>query len=185
MTTNDIIQGCKDKKAIYQKALVKRFAPMLLSVCRRYCGQSGHAQDVLQESLIRIFKSFENFDGSKGSLEGWMRKIAINTALKYFDKNSFKKKVSSLKEAELSTIEPDILTKLQTQDLMRLIEFLPEGYRHVFNLYAIEGYSHKEISTMLGIRESSSRSNLTRARNILKKEIMKLNAPLKVSHEYE
>ena len=171
MTTEDIIQGCKAKNTKHQKALVERFAPMLLSVCRRYSKNRADADDVLQESLIRILKSIDSFSPSKGVFEGWARKIAINTALKYFDRNCFKKQVIGLENASYQSIEPTIFSKMQADEMMIMIKNLPDGYRQVFNLYAIEGYSHKEISQILGIGESSSRSNLTRARKLLKTQI--------------
>jgi RNA polymerase sigma factor (sigma-70 family) len=171
LTKEEIIQGCRAKKAVYQKALVDRYAPMLLSVCRRYAKNSGEAEDVLQESLIRIFKYFDKYEESRGSFETWMCAITVNTALKYFDKNCFKKQILDLSDMENLQVHPRALSSLQAEDLMHLVQNLPEGYRQVFNLFAIEGYSHKEISKKLGIAESASRSNLSRARGLLKAAI--------------
>lgn len=128
---------------------------------------------MLQESLIRIFKYFDKFQESRGSIEAWMCTITINTALKYFDKNCFKKQQLDLNGLENLTVHPRALSSLQAEDLMHLVENLPEGYRQVFNLFAIEGYSHKEISQKLGIAESASRSNLSRARGLLKAALAK------------
>ena len=181
MTTIEIIQGCKAKKASYQKALVVRFAPMLLSVCRRYAKNRSEADDVLQETLIRIFRSLDSFSPEKGVFEAWIRTIAVNASLKYFDKNCFTKQIIGLEELPHTPVEPSIYSQLQVDEMMKMVASLPEGYRQVFNLYVIEGYSHKEISQLLKIGESSSRSNLARARNILKTIMLENEI---VNHEF-
>lgn len=178
MTEKEIIKGCQARNAVYQKALVDKYAPMLLSVCRRYSRKPDEARDVLQESLIRIFNYFDKYSEGKGSLSAWMRMICMNTALKYFDKNCFKKQIQGLNGIEETTVGPVVLSNLHAEDLMNIVENLPDGYRQVFNLYAIEGYSHKEIAKMLGIGESASRSNLSRARSLLKVELAKRQMPV-------
>lgn len=133
---------------------------------------------MLQESLIRIFNYFDKFSEKKGSLISWMRTICINTALKYFDKNCFNRQILDPASMKESQVNPSVLASLHAEDLMNLVETLPDGYRQVFNLYAIEGYSHKEISKLLGIAESASRSNLSRARGLLKAALAKRQVPI-------
>lgn len=125
------------------------------------------AKDVLQEALIRILKAIPQYRQS-GSFEGWMKKIVINTALSYFDKSCFKKETS--REPALlpqSTVAPEVYQQLAVEELMHIINQLPEHYRMVFNLVAIEGYSHREVAQLLNIQESTSRSHLARARKQL------------------
>jgi RNA polymerase sigma-70 factor (ECF subfamily) len=170
----NIISGCKRKDAKAQKALVLRYAGILMTVGRRYTKSEIDAEDILQDAFILIFQSFHQFDPNKGTLESWMRKIVVNTALK-----SFRKKKSKIVEYTDSTsselhILPGIYEKLHEEELIQVISELPEGYRQVFNLYAIEGYSHKEISSLLNIEEVSSRSRLSRARKLLQERIKKI-----------
>jgi RNA polymerase sigma-70 factor (ECF subfamily) len=178
-----IISGCKKREPGAQKALVFRYTGILLTVCRRYTRNELDAEDVLQDAYIEIFKSFKNFDANKGTLEGWMKKIVINTALKQFraQKNWLENGLQVIDND--IPILPSVYEKLQEEELIQLISSLPEGYRQVFNLYAIEGYSHREISSLLGIEEASSRSNLSRARGLLKdklKQIKKTESWMKI-----
>jgi RNA polymerase sigma-70 factor (ECF subfamily) len=166
----NIIDGCKKGKPEFQKELVLRYSGLLLTICRRYSQDTDSAKDVLQEALIKILKSIPNYQ-ERGSFEAWMKRITINTALKYFDKSSFKNEVYVLEDLNDENVVPDIYSKLGAEELMALIDNLPNGFREVFNLFAIEGFSHKEIGTMLGITESTSRSQLTRARSLLKKQL--------------
>lgn len=141
-----------------------------MTVCKRYSRDAESAKDILQESLIKILKSIATYE-ERGSFEAWMKRITINTALKYFDRSSFKNEVFVLEDVNDKDVLPNVYSKLGAEELMDLIEKLPNGFREVFNLFAIEGYSHKEIGKMLGITESTSRSQLTRARKLLKKQL--------------
>ena len=136
-------------------------------------GDETKAQDILQETFIRIFKSFKTYDPEKGALSTWMRRIAVNCALKSLKKKSLEvSNLSVLDYEEKYSVAPDVISKLSHDDLLNLVQNLPDGYRQVFNLSVIEGYSHKEIAVMLGIAAVSSRSNLSRAKQLLRKKIL-------------
>ena len=171
-TEKRIIEGCRKLKPPFQKELVLRYSGMLMTVSRRYTSDTESAKDILQEALIKILKSIPEYE-ERGSFEAWMKRIVINTALKYFNKSCFKNEVYKLDDMNETAVVPDIYAKLDAEELIKLINQLPEGFREVFNLNVIEGYSHKEIGEMLGIRESTSRSQLARARAILKKSLLK------------
>ena len=171
-TEQNIIEGCKKQNPEFQKELVLRYSGLLMTVSRRYSSDAESAKDILQESLIKIIKSISSYeDKDRGTFEAWMRRITINTALKYFDKSSFKNEVYVLDDVRENDTIPDIYAQLGAEELIELINKLPNGFREVFNLFAIEGYSHKEIAELLGITESTSRSQLTRARSLLKKQL--------------
>ena len=169
MTETDIINGCKKKKARFQEALVHRYGPMLMTVCLRYSNQSL-AQDILQESLVKILNSIKNYEPS-GSFEAWMRKITIYTALQYIDKKWWKYEVNLEELPSFPQTDQQVLEAFNAEEILKLIQQLPDGFKQVFNLYVIEGYSHKEIGGLLGIKESTSRSQLTRARQLLQKAL--------------
>jgi len=131
------------------------------------------AEDLLQDAFIKIFDNISKFK-FEGSFEGWMRRIAVNTALKIYKKSSFQKEKIGLENRKEDSAAPTILGALEEEDLLKLIAALPDGYRVVFNMYAIEGFSHKEIAAMLHIQESTSRSQLVKARKMLQTQIIKL-----------
>jgi len=171
MTEQEIVKGCLKKESKYQHLLVVRYSPMLLTVSRRYTPQNIDPEDILQDAFIKIFGAIKQFDSKKGNLEIWMRKIVINTALKKLNKKCFthEKSVDQFQDIQLA---PVAYSHLEEEDVMALINTLPDGYRQVFNLNVIEDYSHKEIGKLLDIKESTSRSNLSKAKKILR---MKLN----------
>jgi len=169
-TEQNIIEGCKKQEPEFQKELVLRYSGLLMTVSRRYSHDPESAKDVLQEALIKILRSIPKYT-EQGSFEAWMKRITINTALKYFDKGNFKNEVFVLEDLNDENVVPDIYSQLGSEELMALIDNLPNGFREVFNLFAIEGYSHKEIGELLDITESTSRSQLTRARSLLKKQL--------------
>ncbi len=138
----------------------------MMGVCLRYTRHEMEAEDILQDAFIKVFDHIDKFE-FKGSFEGWIRRIVINTALKNYGKKSFRHEQIGLESQPELPLEPDIYAHLQEEELLRLIARLPDGYRIVFNLYAIEGYNHKEIAEMLGIQESTSRSQLVKARKML------------------
>jgi len=130
------------------------------------------AEDILQDAFVRIFNHLNQFEG-KGSLEGWMRRVVVNTALKYVDRKPFSRELLGSVEPpeEESVTLPEVFHQLQEEELLQLISQLPDGYRIVFNMYAIEGYSHAEIAELLGIQESTSRSQLVKARKMLQAQV--------------
>jgi len=174
LTIEDIVSGCLKGHSNCQRELVNRYSATLYSVCLRYMADQAKAKDVLQETFIRVFKSIKSFDSSKGALSSWMRRIAINQCLKTIEKDKIKFTHLSVDYNNSVSIEPSVIHNMEAEDLMKVIQTLPDGYRQVFNLSVIEGYSHKEIANKLGIQEVSSRSNLSRAKNILKNKLIAL-----------
>lgn len=170
-----LVAGCKqgDRKA--QEALYKQLSAKMMGVCMRYAANSTDAEDILQMGFIKMFQKISDFK-NEGSFEGWVRRIMVNTAIELYRKN-----VRSLHTVELEGVvvvdTTNSLSQLAVKDLMHLVQNLPDGYRMVFNLYAIEGYSHKEIAEQLGISEGGSKSQLSRARIYLQEKIRKLEVP--------
>lgn len=172
VTEKEIIEGCLRQKRECQQELFKRYAGKMLAVCMRYARHQMEAEDVLQDAFIKVFDHLHQFQ-NKGSFEGWIRRVVVNTALKTFDRKSFTHEQYGLEVREdYSAAEPKVFAQLNEEELLGLIARLPEGYRIVFNLYAIEGYSHAEIADMLGVQESTSRSQLVKARKMLQAMVM-------------
>ena len=167
-----LIAGCKDGKPRAQKEIFEQYAPAMLSVCVRYVNDRETARDILQEGFIKLYTKIDTFSGI-GSFAGWIRRIFVTTALEYLRQQDVLKQSVSIEEYSNSIPDNDttVLDKISADDLMGYIAGLPDGYRIVFNLYAIEGYSHNEIAGMLGISESTSRSQFMRARKILQKNV--------------
>lgn len=175
MNEQDLIAGCKNKDPYYQKILYETFAPKMLGVCRRYADNLETAEDILQDGFVKIFLKMDSYTGN-GAFAGWVRKIFITTALEYLRQNNLMRFNVPIDEIENMEDELNIsvFSRLTENDLMACIADLPSGYRTVFNLYAIEGYSHYEIGKMLNIKESSSQSQLVRARKILQKRVQSI-----------
>ena len=182
MQIEKIILGCKSKDENSQKELVNKYSSLLFTVCRRYAKDYHEAKDILQDGFIEIFNSFENFDPGKGGLENWMKQIVARTAIRRYRKMYMVKETYDKDVSYLKGYEPDIIDKMEIEELLKLITTLPEKYRQIFNLYVFEEYSHKEISAILGINESSSRSRLSRARKMLVEKLFKLNPNSKLSN---
>ena len=159
-----LIEGCKNGNRKDQKTLFDRLAPKMMSVCLRYMGDHEAAQDILQEGFITLFTRLDSYSGA-GSFEGWARKIFVNTALMQLRKTDAIKLSDDISEARsLSAEEATPVQKMGYRELMGLIAQLPPDSRTVFNLFVVEGYSHKEIAEMTGMAEATSRSKLQRAR---------------------
>jgi len=172
-TEIQIINGCIAQDQRLQKTLVLRYSPMLLAVSMRYCEGKPAAQDILQDSLVKILRALPQYE-SKGSFKAWMKRIVINTALKSKSRIRFQREHSGLDHLPDQEMNPEVYSQLGVNELMNLINSLPEGYREIFNLAAIEGYSHQEIGELLNIAPSTSRSQLARARKMLQKKLVKL-----------
>lgn len=153
-----------------QELLYNRFSPKMYAVCLRYCGNSDDAQDLLQEGFVKVFKNLEKYRG-EGSFEGWIRRIFVNTSIEHFRRKVTITTVTETQEAAIQDKEWNALESMAEKDIIKVIQQLSPGYRQVFNMYVIEGYSHKEISEILGISEGTSKSQLARAKVILKKMI--------------
>ena len=170
-----LIAGCKEGKPRAQKKLFEQYASVMLSVCVRYAPDRETARDILQDGFIKIYSKINTYSG-EGSFAGWIKRIFVTTALEYLRQNDALRQSTSIEEYtnSIEDNETTVLDKISSDDLMDCISRLPDGYRTVFNLYAIEGYSHTEIGGMLGISESTSRSQYMRARNILQKKVQLL-----------
>lgn len=165
-----LVTACikQDRKA--QHALYDRFAPIMHTVCLRYVKDTAEAEDVLLKGFMKVFQNVKNFR-QEGSIEGWIRRIIVNEALMYIRRNKTMYLEVDIEEAqEAKTVRVDHLVE---QDLMRLVQSLPLGYSTVFNLFVIEGYSHQEIADMLNISEGTSKSQLSRAKQLLRNLILK------------
>ena len=149
------------------------FSDKMYGLCLRYSNDEDEAKDILQDGFIKVFLNLKQFN-NKGSFEGWIRRIIVNTALERFRDKNYLFAISMENSYETGGGEYDhILSELSANDLLKLIQELSPQYRMVFSLYAIEGYSHKEISKKLNIKEGTSKSNLSRAREILKEKVNK------------
>lgn len=171
-TIEDLLQGCKIGNRQAQEGLYRLLAPAMMGICIRYAKDREDAEDILQNGFIRVFQKIGDFR-MEGSFEGWVKRIMVNTAIEHYRKNLRMLTAVSLDEVQEEVNYAD-WNSLEVQDLLKLIQELPNGYRVVFNLYAIEGYSHKEIAEELGITEGGSKSQLSRARTILKEKIKQL-----------
>ncbi len=159
-----LIDLCKEGDRFAQKTVYDRLAPRMFPVCIRYVGDRGVAEDMLQDGFVTLFSKLDMYKGD-GSFEGWARKIFINTCLMYLRKKDALKMSEDIDLARnISTSWSDQLQNIGYKELMKLITSMPHGFRTIFNLYVLEGYSHKEIAEMLGITEITSRTQLSRAR---------------------
>jgi len=166
----DLIKECISENPAAQKELYDRFSPKMYVLCLQYTNEEEEAKDVLQEGFVKVFGKLKQYRG-KGSFEGWMRRIFINTALEKYRNRMVFLTIDERTDHVSGGIPERIIDQLSANDLLSLIRDLSPQYRLVFNLYAIEGYSHKEISKKLHISEGTSKSNLSRARSILQARI--------------
>lgn len=157
-----------------QFALVRQYSARLLSICRRYARDDSMARDMLQESWLRIFRGLPDFRYA-GPFEGWICRIAVNTSLQWLKRKHIRTEASIVELEEPKGIAPAILTQLNTQDILYLVNQLPGGFKEVFNLFVIDGYSHREIAELLDITEGASRTLLLRARRRLQQQIQLLD----------
>ena len=167
MTEEAIFQGCLKNDAAAQRELYNRYSPKMLAVCYRFAHNREDAEDMLQEGFIKVFSQLHTFQ-NKGAFEGWIRRIIVHTCINNLKKNKrFNESVDIMYASSVQTREESVPSIVQAKQIVECIRMLPVGYRTVLNLYAIEGYSHKEISEVLDIEESTSRSQYTRAKQML------------------
>lgn len=168
-----MIQGCLENIATAQEALYNRFSPRMLGVCYRFGRNREDAEDMMQEGFIKVFSQIHQFRG-QGALEGWIRRIIVHTCINVLKKNKkFSDSVDLFHAGSIYLNESNIPSILQAKQVVECIRLLPVGYKTVLNLYAIEGYSHKEIASILDIEESTSRSQYTRAKSMLEEILLK------------
>jgi RNA polymerase sigma-70 factor (ECF subfamily) len=162
----DLIEGCRREDRKMQYELYQRFAPKMYGVCLRYAGNSEEAEDILQEGFIKVFRKIGSFRG-EGSFEGWIRRIFVNTAIEHFRRKTYLQPITEKEENTVEAQYLSVLDSLAERDIISLVQQLSPGYRTVFNMYVVEGYTHKQIAEMLGISEGTSKSQLSRAKLIL------------------
>jgi RNA polymerase sigma-70 factor (ECF subfamily) len=175
MTEEAMLRGCIRNVAVAQQELYYMYSPRMLSLCYRYAKSREDAEDMLQEGFIKVFTQIKQFQ-NRGALEGWIRKIIVHTCINNLKKNKkFTESVDLIHASGVYIREETIPSIVQAKQVVECIRLLPIGYRTVLNLYAIEGYSHREIATMLDIEESTSRSQYTRAKAMLEDILLKKN----------
>ncbi len=173
MTEDAIFQGCLHNNAAAQKELYNKYSPKMLAVCYRFSHSREDAEDMLQEGFIKVFSQIHTFK-NQGAFEGWIRRIIVHTCINHLKKNKkFNDSVDITYAGGIEIHEDIIPSVIQAKQVVECIRLLPVGYRTVLNLYAIDGYSHKEIAGMLDIEESTSRSQYTRARQMLEEVLVK------------
>lgn len=167
MTDEAIIDGSKAKNPIAQRHLYEKYSRKMMGICLRYSNNREEAQDILQDGFVKVFDKIETYQG-QGSFEGWMRRIFVNTALDQIRKNKERRLESDIDDVGYALDSGhNIEGNINAEDLLKLLQDLPTGYRVVFNMFAIEGYSHKEIADELGVTESTSKSQFLRAKGHL------------------
>lgn len=171
VTETEIIDGCFRANPTYQRLLFNKYSPLLITVCLRYAMDSTSAEDMLQEAFIRIFSSIHQYR-FEGSFEGWLRAVTVRACLRKLEQVNIKYDDTSTLETISDSLEPSAISALTEKELVKLINNLPDGYRVVFNLHVIEGYTHEEIAAMLNIAEVTSRTQLLKARRLLQKQIL-------------
>ena len=169
-TEEQMIAGCIRGERKFQELLYETFSSKMFSVCLRYANEYAGAEDLLQDGFVKVFKNIEKFR-CEGSFEGWIRRIFVNNSIEYFRKKANMYVVQETEALTYEYYDDNAVQKLMKDDLMKIIQSLSVGYRTIFNLYVIEGYSHKEIGEMLNITEGTSKSQLARARYLLQKKV--------------
>lgn len=170
ISDSDLIKGSIAGDRRMQETLYQRFAPKMYAVCLRYANNTDDAQDLLQEGFIKVFRNLDKFR-YEGSFEGWMRRVFVNTAIEQFRKKVHLNTISEKEERVIEDESWNALDRLAEKDIIELVQGLSPGYRTVFNMYVIEGYTHREIGELLGISEGTSKSQLARAKAILQKKV--------------
>ncbi len=167
LTEKDLIQACVRKERWAQKLIYEEYYSKMMGICLRYASSEDEALDILHEGFIKVFKNIAQYQAGT-SLGAWIRRIMVNTAIDYYRKN-IRRRTEDIEQAyDISSDTADAVSQCTEQEILGAVQQLSPAYRAVFNLYVIEGYSHKEIAAMLDITESTSRSNLVKARMKLK-----------------
>ncbi len=177
LTERELVQGCLRGDSRAQETLYARYARRMYAVCLRYARHELEAQDLMQEGFIRVFGKLKDFR-MEGSLEGWVRRIMVHTAINHYRKKSFQLERFGLERMPDEVVEASALDDLGTEEILGMVAELPDGYRMVFNLFAIEGYDHAEIAQLIGCGESTSRSQLAKARRMLQHMIQQKTTPI-------
>ena len=168
-----LIEECKQGKHSAFEALYTKYASRLMAIALRYCTTTFEAEDLVQETFILVFQKIKLFEG-KGSFEGWLKTVLVRTAINNFHKTKHERHQEDSANYEDHALDHEtVLSKLSNDELLRVVRTLPCGYRTVFNLYVIEGYTHKEIGALCGITEGTSKSQFSKAKAMLKALLLK------------
>lgn len=179
----ELIQGCSEGKSLPRELLYKRYFSYAMSISLRYTRDESEAMEIVNDSYLKVLEKLEDYDRSK-PFKPWFGKIVVNSAIDAYRRNTrHNSTLSVIDIAETEEQEPDIESELSVSDILSLFSQLPEHYKVTFNLYEIEGYTHEEIGKMLGINTATSRSNLTRAKKLIRELYIKNFNPVKKSHE--
>lgn len=167
-----LIKGCVKGDSLYQKTFFEKYSPRVMGIAMRYTKSPDEAHDILQETFIKAFNNLKSYKNT-GPIEGWLRKICVNTALDYIRKNKQKGFIEDIDDVDykLPIMSGNILDEMAAEDIINILNTLPLGYKTVFNMFVIDGYSHKEIAEQLEISVSTSKSQFSRARAILKEKV--------------
>ena len=173
-STKAIIDGCRKQDRKAQRALYESHAPTMLSVCMRYIREANIAEEQMLQGFMTVFDKIDSYKG-EGSFEGWIRRIMVNTCLMWIRKNKVMYKEVDIDDVHYELNFEVLQNNLETQELMNLINELPQGYRTIFNMYAIEGFTHAEIAEKLKISTNTSKSQLSRARTFLQNKLAEMD----------
>lgn len=185
MTEEAILKGCLSNDAAAQRELYNKYSAKMLAVCYRYGHSREDAEDMLQEGFIKIFLQIHTFE-NRGAFEGWIRRIIVHTCINILKKNKkFNESVDIIHATGIQVREESVPAVIQAKQVIECIRILPIGYRTVLNLYAIEGYSHREIAGMLDIEESTSRSQYTRAKAMLEDILIRKKIMQRPKHDLD
>jgi RNA polymerase sigma-70 factor (ECF subfamily) len=179
-----LIAGCKKNESPARRKLYELYAPAMLGICVRYLNDKEKAKDVLHEGFITVFTKISTYSG-KGSFEGWMRRVFVTKAIEFLRSDRLRRQTDSIEyEEKIDPVENSAVEKLSAEEILKCISELPKGCRIVFNMFAIEGYSHAEIANALNINEGTSRSQFAHARQLLQIKIQKLNFEKDTKNKY-
>jgi RNA polymerase sigma-70 factor (ECF subfamily) len=177
-----VIAACLELDSQAQKALIRLYYGYTKSICLRYIPDYTIIDEVINDSFLKVFNNLNKYDQSK-PFKAWLRTIVVNTAIDYYRKNQKLQKHDDYEKLEIADLEADAVSKISADEILKLVQQLSPAYRMVFTLYVIDGYSHKEIAEMLGIKEGTSKSNLQDARHKLQSMILKVNPNMFVAYE--
>lgn len=174
-TEKEMAEGCQKRNAKMQKYVFDKFYGLMMGICMRYAPNREEARDMLQEGFVKIFDKVDQCD-TNYSFIGWMKRVMVNNAIDQYRRDARMPQSDNELILENESVDAEVFSGLGYEEIIRLIQLLPKGYRTVFNLYVIEGYTHREISEKLGVAEGTSKSQLNKAKLMLRKKIEELNS---------
>ncbi|MGB0430694.1 MAG: RNA polymerase sigma factor [Bacteroidia bacterium] len=173
-TEQQMAEACKKRDAKMQKYVFEKYYGLMMGVCIRYAPNREEARDMLQEGFVKIFDKIDQCD-AKYSFVGWMKRVMVNNAIDQYRRDARMPQTDNELVLENESVNADVFSGLGYEEIIKLVQRLPKGYRTVFNLYVIEGYTHKEIGEKLGVAEGTSKSQLNKAKYMLRKKIEEMN----------